>query len=143
MRKLIILMTFVSFIFAQNIDSKIAKKISVLEKDKVYIVDFFASWCKSCEKELPLINKLVLDKSKYEIIGIDMDEDFLAGQNFVKNLKLTFRIIDDTNQKLVEYFQPEGVPAIYYIKNQKIIGARFGAKSNIGEVIKKDLKEYE
>jgi len=111
-----------------------------LENDKVYIVDFFASWCKSCKKELPLIEKVYQDKVA-EIIGINVDKNKKDGKKLVGELALSFPIIYDTNKTLVETFDPIGFPAIYYVKNAKILHVIFGAVDEIDKQIEADMKE--
>jgi len=113
-----------------------------LTQDKVYILDFFASWCISCKIELPLISKLSnnLDNTKYKIIGINVDEDINDGENFVKELSLNFDVVYDNKNELISKFEPIGVPAIYYIKNNTVQKVIFGAVHNIDKTIKNDLK---
>jgi len=113
-----------------------------LKQDKVYVLDFFAAWCVSCKIELPLISKLNinLDKSKYQIIGINVDEDINDGKSFVKDLALNFDIVYDNTNKIISKFEPIGVPAIYYIKNNKVQKVIFGAVHNIDTQILNDLK---
>jgi thiol-disulfide isomerase/thioredoxin len=113
-----------------------------LTQDKVYILDFFASWCISCKIELPLISKLSnnLDNTKYKIIGINVDEDINDGENFVKELSLNFDVVYDNKNELISKFEPIGVPAIYYIKNNIVQKVIFGAVHNIDKTIKNDLK---
>jgi len=112
-------------------------------KDKIYIVDFFASWCTSCKIELPLISKVntQINKDKYEIIGINSDKDIQKGKSFVKKLNLNFPIIYDTKSKLISKFNPIGVPAIYYIHNFKIKNIIYGAVPNIDKKILEDIKK--
>ena len=113
-----------------------------LTQDKVYILDFFASWCISCKIELPLISKLSnnLDNTKYKIIGINVDEDINDGENFVKELSLNFDVVYDNKNELISKFEPIGVPSIYYIKNNTVQKVIFGAVHNIDKTIKNDLK---
>jgi thiol-disulfide isomerase/thioredoxin len=40
-----------------TIDNNIAATLNI-SNDKIYVVDFFASWCASCKIELPIISKL-------------------------------------------------------------------------------------
>ena len=65
----------------QNIQEKLK-----LESDKVYVVDFFASWCKSCKKELPLIMSVYNEKT-VEVIGVNVDKNQKDGQKFVGTWK--------------------------------------------------------
>ena len=130
-------------LFALDIGDKIPLEIQnklTLEQNQLYVLDFFASWCKSCKKELPLVSKVYNDKT-VEVIGINVDKKKEAGEKFVKELALPFPIIYDEEKKLVETFNPLGFPAIYYVKNHKIIHVIFGAVDNIDEQIRLDVKE--
>ena len=110
-----------------------------LESDKVYVIDFFASWCKSCKKELPLIANVYNEKIA-EVIGVNVDKNQEDGEKFVKELNLSFPIVYDTNKNLVESFNPLGFPAVYYVKNGKVINVIFGAVDEIDKKIANDLK---
>jgi len=124
-----------------KLDSKIVDKLG-LKSDKVYVIDFFAAWCISCKIELPLISRLNndIDKNKYEIIGVNVDEDLNEGKAFVNDLSLNFDIIYDNTNEIISKFEPIGVPAIYYIKNNIVKKVIFGAVYNIDKQIKNDLE---
>jgi len=123
----------------ENVPQEIQDRLK-LESDKVYIIDFFASWCKSCKKELPLIQNLG-EKIVSNIIGINVDKNREKGEKFVHDLSLTFPIVYDTDKKLVETFAPIGFPALYYIKNGKVIKVIFGTVDEIDKKITEDLKD--
>ena len=120
-----------------------------IDKEKIYIVDFFASWCGSCKKEIPLISKVntQIDKNKIEIIGVDIDKNILDAKEFQSMLKakkqLNFRVVNDQQNILVSKFNPIGIPTLYYIKDKKIIGILTGAIKNIDKKIINDLKNME
>lgn len=123
-----------------TIDEATATKLGTVT-GKVTIVDFFASWCASCAKELPLINKLNDEKiEKVQIVGVDTDEEVSDGIAFQKKLKLNFKVINDDKHLLVNKFSPYGMPALYYIKNNKVEKIIFGAIDDIDKVIKEDIK---
>jgi thiol-disulfide isomerase/thioredoxin len=123
---------------SQNIQDKLG-----IKKEKVYIIDFFASWCVSCKKELPYLSKInrELDKEKFEIIGIDVDEDIKKGQSFQKELSLNFKVIDDPKHEIIKEFNPVGMPAIFFIKNGKISSSIIGTKDDVEKTILDNLKE--
>jgi len=118
----------------QNIQDRLK-----LESDKVYVVDFFASWCKSCKKELPLITNVYNEKIA-EVIGINVDKNQEDGEKFIKELELAFPIVYDSDKSLVEAFNPLGFPAVYYVKNGQILNVIFGAVEEIDKKIKEDIK---
>ncbi len=118
----------------QNIQDRLK-----LESDKVYVIDFFASWCKSCKKELPLITNIYNDKVA-KVIGVNVDKNREDGEKFVKDLGLLFPIVYDSDKSLVETFDPMGFPAVYYVKNGKVLNVIFGAVKEIDERIREDIK---
>jgi thiol-disulfide isomerase/thioredoxin len=124
-----------NFLFAYQVGDMIDKEI-VKELDidnKIYVVSFFASWCHSCKKELPLLNSLNL--KNVSIIGVDVDEDETLGKKFQQELGLKFKIINDPKGKIISKFNPVGIPAIYIIKNRKIKHILIGAQDNIDSKI--------
>ena len=129
------------------VPDNLAKHIGITQ-DKVYIVDFFASWCASCKKEIPLMSKANthIDSSQVEFIGIDVDKDVQKGIAFQNKLKeqnkLNFRVINDPQNLIIKEFKPIGMPTLYYIKNKKIIGMITGAVDGIDKVILDDLKSF-
>jgi len=114
-----------------------------LQNDKVYIIDFFASWCHSCENELPLINKLnsAIDKNTTEIIGVDVDKNIEDGKKFQEELALNFKVVNDTSNEIIGAFNPVGMPSVFIVKNGKIIAVIVGAKDNIDSYILDGLKD--
>jgi len=129
-------------LMALNTGDTIPKNIQdklKLESDKIYVVDFFASWCKSCKKELPLITT-VYNNKVVDVLGINVDKNREDGEKMVEELKLPFPIIYDTDKSLVEAFDPIGFPAVYYIKNNQVLNVIFGAVEEIDKKITKDIK---
>lgn len=128
-----------------TIDPQLQKHLG-LQDDKVYIIDFFASWCSSCEKEIPLISKVnqKIDKTRFEIIGVDVDKDAKKADEFQKALRkdglLDFRVINDPMNLIIGKFEPIGMPSLYYVKDGKVVGIIYGAIDEIDKQILKDLE---
>lgn len=145
--KYLIIMIFSSiFLFSSSTTlGKLTIDRLGLQNDKIYIFDFFASWCVSCDKEAPLLNSLVskLNPNKVEIIGIDVDENLNDGLAFQQKHNIRFRVINDFRNIIVSKFKPAGMPALYYIKNNEIIYSHIGAIPNIDKKILKDLEKLE
>ena len=125
-----------------SIDPAIAKQIK-LDNSKVTVVDFFASWCVSCKHELPLVDKVntAMNKKKFEIIGVDTDKDMAKGKAFQKALGLKFRVYNDNKQEIIKAFNPIGMPALYVIKDGKVIDTLMGAVADIDKVLTNRLAE--
>ena len=130
-------------IMALDIGDSIPKNIQEelkIDNNKTYVIDFFASWCKSCKKELPLVSEVYND-NVVEIIGVNVDKKQEDGEEFVKDLALPFPVYYDNEQTMVKTFDPMGFPAIYYVKNGKVLHVIFGAVDEIDKQIREDMKE--
>lgn len=140
----VVAIALTSNLFAYNvgdtIDDKTAKALNI--ESGVAVIDFFASWCISCKKELPLMQKMSVDlaNSGIKIVGVDTDENINDGLAFQKELGLKFFVFNDTKEEVVSKFEPVGMPAIYYVKDKKVVKTLFGAVDNIDKVILNDLK---
>ncbi|MCJ8314905.1 MAG: TlpA family protein disulfide reductase [Saccharospirillaceae bacterium] len=110
-----------------------------IDPNKITIVDFFASWCVSCRKELPLLNSMQLDSEKYELLGICTDKKIKQGLEFQKKLGLEFRIYNDNKQKTIKEFSPVGMPAMYFVYQGKVIAIHIGAIKKVDQVVQKEL----
>jgi len=107
----------------------------------ITVVDFFASWCHSCEKEMVGLSKL---SGRYRVVGVDVDKKPADGKRFQKKMraagKLRFRIFNDTRGSIIGRFGPPGVPALYVIKDGKIIATVIGAKNNIDSYVTRKIR---
>ena len=130
---------------AYKIGDKIEPEISKilkLDNSKITVIDFFASWCISYEKELPLVNSLHKnsDSKKIEVLGIDTDKNIKDGLSFQKKLALDFRVHNDSTQEVIAAFDPIGMPACYIIKDGKVVDAILGAVDNIDKKLAKKIE---
>lgn len=86
------------------------KKLSDL-KGKLVMIQFTASWCGVCRKEMPYIEKDIWLKHKnnpnFALIGIDLKEDKETTAKFAKDMKVTYPItLDPEGAKFALYTAP-------------------------------------
>ena len=68
-----------------------------LAKNKITIIDFWASWCGPCRQEMPLVVKLY-ESHKAQglgIIGISLDEDYKTWTEAVKEMNMSWPQFSD------------------------------------------------
>jgi peroxiredoxin len=69
-------------------------------KGKVVMLQFTASWCGVCRKEMPFIEKDIWQKHKdnkdFKLFGIDRDEPLETALGFVKKMGITYPMLIDT-----------------------------------------------
>jgi len=76
-------------------------------KGKVVMLQFTASWCVVCRKEMPHIEKEVWQTHKDKdlvVIGIDRDEPLETVQKFAKQMKVTYPLALDPNADIFGLF---------------------------------------
>ena len=87
-------------------------------KGKVVLLNFWATWCVPCKKELPSMQRLYdfLKKDGFEVIAISIDRDQRERVNqYVKDYHLTFPVLLDPSQKVRKNYFIMGLPTSYLI----------------------------
>ncbi len=140
MRKLLFIIFLVPALMAyeegESLNQNMVSHLG-LEKNTLYVLDFFASWCGSCQKEIPLISKANAQNSDKNVvfIGIDVDKQVDKGIAFQKQLRaagdLNFKVINDPQNLIISDFNPKGMPTLYFIKDAKVLKITTGAVDNI------------
>jgi peroxiredoxin len=90
-------------------DGKIVKSGDL--KGKVVMLQFTASWCGVCRKEMPHIESEIWKKHKnnpdFALIGIDMDEPLEKVIDFSKTMNITYPLALDPGAKIFYTFAAE------------------------------------
>ncbi|AMC11178.1 hypothetical protein Lupro_07885 [Lutibacter profundi] len=76
-------------------------------KGKVVVLQFTASWCSVCRKEMPHLEQEVWQRFKNEnfiLIGIDLKEKPQKVKHFITQMQVTYPFAIDTKGKLFESF---------------------------------------
>jgi peroxiredoxin len=88
-------------------------------KGKVVLVNFWATWCPPCRKEMPDLQALY-DKYKeqgFVVLSIS-DEAGAKVQPFITERKITYPVLLDPGRKVNEEFQVEGIPKSFVYDRQ-------------------------
>ncbi len=81
-------------------------------KGKVVMLQFTASWCGVCRKEMPHIESEIWQKHKnnsnFSLIGVDMDEPVDKVKKFADDMKITYPLALDPGGKIFYTFAAKG-----------------------------------
>jgi Thioredoxin domain-containing protein len=129
---------------------------AVLHKtdNKLYVVNFWATWCKPCVHELPdfmEVNKIFDKNSRFKMILVDMDNaleiDAIVRPFIQKNkIKTDVYILDD-NKRMNEWIPAVdnnwsgAIPATVFYRNRKKLDFRESSltKKELEQLINKYL----
>ena len=114
---------------APNFSLKNSKKqirTLVSYKGKVVVVDFWASWCATCQLELPAFDHLAADYKgkKLQVVAINVDTDRHAAKELLKKLALFnphFEILWDPKSKAVSTYNIEAMPSSFILDQKGIV----------------------
>lgn len=136
MKKYMILFIFFSItILGQKIDEKAPQ---IIDKDlegsdvnlekmngKVVLLDFWASWCVPCRKEMPFLMELYKEYNSkgFEIVTVNIDSKRENIDKFFESVKFNpkFTIIHDPDSKYPEIYNLNAMPTSLLISKNGII----------------------
>ncbi|OOG65811.1 TlpA disulfide reductase family protein [Flavobacterium sp. A45] len=129
---LIFSLLFSNAILAQKVavfDNYAALEKEVLsDKNTIYVVNFWATWCAPCVKELPYFEKLKSENKSIKVVLVSLDfKDQFESKllPFVKNKKINSEVVLLTDKDyniwlpMIDKDWSGSIPATLIIKNDK------------------------
>ena len=96
-------------------------------KNKVLLVNFWATWCPPCKEEMPSIESLFRDlaaNDRFQMITILYNDTYQDGTVYMKQNGYTFPVYSDNNSITARNFGVTGVPETYVIDKKGILKKR-------------------
>ncbi len=118
-------------------------------RGKVVFLNFWATWCKPCEEEMPSMQHLYesLKGQEFEMLAVSIDTTGVETvREFVRKFGLTFPVLHNKDGSVKEIYQTTGVPETFIIDQdgviaEKIWGPRDWSRTASIKVIRELLKK--
>jgi peroxiredoxin len=96
-------------------------------RGRVVLVNFWATWCKPCEEEMPSMEQLYrrLQPRGFEMVAISVDDTTDPIDEFVERMSITFPIALDPGQKTARLYQTTGFPESLLVDRNGVVVERY------------------
>jgi thiol-disulfide isomerase/thioredoxin len=117
-------------------------------KGNVVMLNFWASWCGPCRKEMPLLNEL---QKKYEalgfvILGVNVEQELELAKSFLKDTPVDFPVVFDSSNNVSQAYDVIAMPTTILIDrsgNMRYLhkGYKAGDEEKYRKLVKQLVRE--
>jgi thiol-disulfide isomerase/thioredoxin len=117
-------------------------------KGQVVLINFWATWCGPCRKEMPLLEQI---QKKYAplgftMLGVNVEEDTRLMEAFLKDVPVTFPILLDPANGVSKLYNVSAMPSTVIVDrkgNVRFIhqGYKTGDESKYQDLIRQLIRE--
>lgn len=93
------------------------------------VVNFWASWCAPCRKEMPAFQQVADDLGdQVAIVGVTDEDDLAAAREAADASGVSYPLLVDVDQELLTQLELSGLPATVFVDaDGTIVGRHLGA----------------
>jgi thiol-disulfide isomerase/thioredoxin len=94
--------------------SRGGQKLSLSQyKGQVVMINFWATWCGPCRQEMPLLDAMYQKYKRmgFTLIGVNVEPDSNAADEFLKKVPVTFPIAFDPDSSVSKLYAVQGMPS--------------------------------
>jgi cytochrome c biogenesis protein CcmG/thiol:disulfide interchange protein DsbE len=92
-------------------------------RTKVTVVDFWASWCGTCQDALPALDALWRDKQRdgVMVIAVSVDESTDDAMLALQHMHLSFPVVLDPGMRLAGTFAVGSIPTTFVVDSKGLV----------------------
>jgi len=96
-------------------------------RGNVVLLNFWATWCKPCEDEMPAMERLYqsLRGQGFELVAVSVDTGDQEVEAFRERLGLSFPILRDPDREVANRYQSPRFPESWLVGRDGVLVARF------------------
>lgn len=108
----------------------------------VVLIDFWATWCGPCKKELPHIQEMYTQYKDrgFTVLAINARESANQARGFIADNNFTFPVLLDREGEVLQQYSVRGIPSAFIVDTQGVIqkvqvGYRTGMETELARII--------
>jgi peroxiredoxin len=92
-------------------------------KGRTVLVNFWASWCKPCQKEIPELNRIYekFSAQGFSIVGINIDKEKANAERYMERIPISYTVAFDSGMSVIDDYKAPGMPSSYIIDKNGIV----------------------
>ncbi len=90
-------------------------------RGKIVIVNFWATWCKWCDLEMPDLNKIYTENEDIVVLAVNVMEDEQTVKKYIEEGGYEFEVVLDTEGKIASDYLVNGLPNSYFVDKDGIL----------------------
>ena len=114
------------------------------QRGQVVLVNFWATWCGPCRKEMPHLNRIA-DKYKSSglvLLGVNVDDDVRNAADLSAKLGVKFPVLLDTDKKVSRLYDLNSMPSTMVIdRSGKVRFVHRGYQDGYEDLYDKQIRD--
>ena len=113
------------------------KKVQLIDyRGKVVLLNFWATWCGPCRKEMPLFSKWQSDYGAkgFQVIGVSIDEEAAVVKEMLVKRPVTYQILMGDSKFGDTYGGVQALPVSFLIDAQGRIVAKYQGEADLAKM---------
>ncbi|GAA0178705.1 redoxin domain-containing protein [Clostridium sediminicola] len=90
-------------------------------RGKIVLINFWATWCKYCDKEMPDLEKFNNENDDLIVLAVDVKESKNTVEKYIKKGGYTFPVLLDKDAKLASTYLVSAYPTSYFVDEEGIL----------------------
>lgn len=82
-------------------------------KGEPFVLVFWATWCPTCLKEIPLLNKLT--QEGHRVVAVTLNKNREQVKRFIEEHRIVYPILMGTYQVTIDYGNIRFLPTIFFV----------------------------
>lgn len=94
-------------------------------RGKIVLINFWATWCKYCDLEMPDLNNLHNDNEDVVVLAVNVQEDEDLVRAYIEKNQLDFEVVLDSDAAISRQYLTNGLPNSYFVDTEGVFLGRY------------------
>lgn len=103
-------------------------------RGKIVMINFWATWCKWCDIEMPDMQKLSNENDDLVVLAVDVEEDIKDVKAYIEKGGYDFEVVLDSDGFVNRTYLVNGLPNSYFVDKEGILLGKVGGAINFAQM---------